>query len=410
MSAIYISRLVDAGTPVSWSDFLPSAFPQLSHRSLQNWSLHPREPFDSDRCWGAVADSHFPRIEFYLQPTQDDIKRALDIYSSIGERIGSWGGCECSVTFASDPVERWDYDHKISISRMRFRTDEPSLSWFSFGPHMWDHSSALAQADYWNQWAKQFSLPIEFFVSEGILMRRVENTEAVRKLAEREGPVKGVEMVQKVASGFGCPTENPPLAKWFEAFWDLLDSRCKELRKVVIDLWHHQLPPEMTREAAMQRLLSEALPHISGTIWNKWTINGFVTKLEGLATLQAYSGPDDQHTVELADVELVKGKKARLFLLIEKAGMRLAVESRKEISGPVFDKLERESGFRFYRTPARERPAPTTYTLSEKQFLPPEGTPDDPGPEVPFDLKKWTEDFHALQSLKATRPVRVSKQ
>lgn len=388
----YISQAVDAEAPISWNGFLPPTFPQSLHDSLQNWSLHPDKQTDLTYPWTGVEASSLPWVDFYLPPDRLAIERVLKFYLSAGETIGHWASCRVGVRFATEVNEKWGFEHDISISRVRFRTNEPSLCWFNVGRHMWDHTDAHVQANSWNDWVGRFSLPVEFFVSEGSLMRRYGDSEGIRKLAQR-----GVKMEGKVEMGFSAPAENPPLAKWLEAFWDVLDSRCKELRRVTIELRYHELPPGTTREAAMQRLLSEALPHISSTIWNKWTINGFISKLEGLATLQTYSGPDDQHTVELANVELAKGTKVRLFLLIEKAGMRLAMQSRKAIDGSVFDKLERDSSFRFYRTPARERPAPTSYTLAEKQFLPPEGISNDPGPEVPFDLKKWTEDFHASQ-------------
>ena len=241
-------------------------------------------------------------------------------------------------------------------------------------------------------------MPVKFFASEGNLMCKVDESEAVLKLAQREGLVPGVEIMANAETSFGCPMEQPPLSIWSDAFLDILDSRCQELRNVAIELHHYDLPPGMTRGDAMQRLLAEALPHISGTIWNDWTIDGFITKLEGLETLRAYSGPDDQHTVELGKMTIKKGGQADLFLLVERAGFRLAVESRKPLPAEILDQLEHESGFNFYRTPARERPAPTTYTLREKHYLPPEGTPDDPGPEPPFDLKQWTKDFHRKQT------------
>ena len=403
-SATYISRLVSKAETIPWSNFLPPTFPQSLHESLRNWSVHPRAPFNFDRRWRGVEASDYPSIDFYLLPTRESICQALEVFASFGEKIGKWAACALDITFAADPAEKWGFEHHVSLTWWRCRLDEPSVCWFSFQWKNSDETDAQAQADLWNEWTRRFEVPVEFFVSGGNLMRKVIESEAVIKLAQRKGPVPGVEIVADAKTSFGCPIEHPPLSKWFDALLDILDSRSNELRNVAIRLWHYDLPQGMTRETAMQRLLAEALPHISGTIWNDWTINGFITKLEGLETLQAYSGPDDQHTVELGKITIKKGGQADLFLLVEQAGFRLAVESKKALASEIFDQLERESGFTFYRTPARERPAPTSYTLREKHYLPPEGANDDPGPEVPFDLQKWTKEFHRSQKMTKPKP------
>ena len=402
-SVTYISRLVSKAGTIPWGEFLPPTFPKSLHESLRNWSVHPREPFDLRRKWTGVQDSMLPRINFYLEASRKGFELALEIFASIGKRVGSWGACACHVTFAAHTAESWGFDHRLSIDWRRCWTDEPAMCSFSFGRHKWDQTNAPAQADFWNQWVKRFEMPVKFFVSEGHLVLRYAASETLLKPAQSKHPHSKVEKIQKVETGFDCPTENPPLQKWFNAFRDVLDSR-----KVVIELWHYDLPPGMSRESAMQRLLSEALPHISGTIWNDWTIDGFITKLEGLETLQAYSGPDDQHAVELGKMTIKKGGQADLFLLVERAGFRLAIESKKPVPSEVLDQLEHDSGFTFYRTPARERPAPTSYTLKEKHYLPPEGATDDPGPEVPFDLQKWTKEFHRSQ--KTTKPKPTARR
>jgi hypothetical protein len=205
MPAIYISRLVEKGTLISWNNFLPPSFPQSLFHSFQSWFLHPREPFHVDWKWTGLEDSMFPKLQFYLRPTLAEIERALKIYSSI-ERIGTWGSCKCYVSFATDSSEGRGFDHSVSVSRTRFRIDEPSLASFCVGKHTWDHSEAQSQADYWNQWVKRYSLPVEFFVSEGKLTRRIEGTVALHKRVER-----GTKLVQQVKTGFCCLEETPPL-------------------------------------------------------------------------------------------------------------------------------------------------------------------------------------------------------